>query len=220
MGLCEPCLYFLFEIKALENTSASQAGVIAAVLPLLVAVAARLFLKEHITRKTIAGFIAAILGSIWLSLSSEATKQAPQPLLGNFLEFMAMVCATGYIVTLKRLTSTLSPFFLTAVQAVIGFVFYLPLLFLPSTTLPTHFDPGAVAAIFYLGTFVTLGAYGLYNFGVSRIPVSQASAFINLIPVFTIFLGWLILSERLTALQFAAVALILAGVTFSQERTS
>ena len=220
MGFCEPCLYFLFEIKALENTSASQAGVIAAVLPLMVAVAARLFLKEHITNKTIAGFIAAIGGAIWLSLASEATAQAPRPLLGNFLEFTAMVCATGYIVTLKRLTSTYSPLFLTAVQAVIGFAFYFPLLFLPSTVLPTHFDPGGVAAIVYLGIFVTLGAYGLYNFGVSRIPVNQASAFINLIPVFAIFLGWLILSERLTLMQFAAVALILAGVTFSQERSA
>ena len=28
----------------------------------------------------------------------------------------------------------------------------------------------------YLGTLVTLGAYGLYNFGLSRIPASQASA--------------------------------------------
>jgi len=218
MGFCEPCLYFLFEIKALENTSASQAGIIAAVLPLLVAVAAYLFLKERITRKTIAGFILAILGSIWLSLSGQATEQAPNPLLGNALEFGAMVCATGYIVTLKRLTSTFSPLFLTAVQAVIGFVFYLPLLLLPSTTLPTHFDPGAVMAIVYLGTFVTLGAYGLYNFGVSRIPVSQASAFVNLIPVFTIFLGWSILNEQLTVVQYAAVAVIMIGVTLSQER--
>jgi drug/metabolite transporter (DMT)-like permease len=160
----------------------------------------------------------AILGSIWLSLSGQATEQAPNPLLGNALEFGAMVCATGYIVTLKRLTSTLSPFFLTAVQAIIGFVFYLPLLLLPSTTLPTHFDPGGVVAIVYLGTFVTLGAYGLYNFGVSRIPVSQASAFVNLIPVFTIFLGWAILNEQLTLLQYAAVAVILIGVTLSQER--
>ena len=77
-----------------------------------------------------------------------------------------------------------------------------------------------MAAIVYLGIFVTLGAYGLYNFGVSRIPVNQASAFINLIPVFAIFLGWLFLSERLTLMQFAAVALILAGVTFSQERSA
>src|SRR5210317_1461960 len=33
MAVCEPCLYFLFEAKALELTSASQAGMITAMLP-------------------------------------------------------------------------------------------------------------------------------------------------------------------------------------------
>ena len=46
MSLCEPCLYFLFEARALEQTTASQAGMISALLPLMVAVAARIFLKE------------------------------------------------------------------------------------------------------------------------------------------------------------------------------
>ena len=82
------------------------------------------------------------------------------------------------------------------------------LLFLPSTTLPSRIDPVATIAVIYLGAIITTGAYGLYNFGVSRIPVSQATAFINLIPVFTVFLGWLILDESLTPLQYAASGLI------------
>lgn len=220
MALCEPCLYFLFEAKAIQNTSASQAGIISAVLPLMVAVAAFLFLKEHISRRTLGGFVLAIAGSIWLSVSGRATASAPNPLLGNFLEFVAMICATGYIVTLKRLTSTLSPWFLTAVQALVGFAFYAVLLLLPTTVLPTRFDWPGVLAILYLGVFVSLGAYGFYNFGVSRIPVSQASAFVNLIPAFTIFLGWLLLGEHLTGQQYVAVALIFVGVLTSQDRSA
>ena len=129
-----------------------------------------------------------------------------------------MVFATGYIITLKRLTAAYSPFFLTALQAMVGCGFYMLLLFLPSTTLPTRIDPVATIAVIYLGAIITTGAYGLYNFGVSRIPVSQATAFINLIPVFTVFLGWLILDESLTPLQYAASGLIFAGIFISQER--
>lgn len=66
---------------------------------------------------------------------------------------------------------------------------------------------------------MTLGAYGLYNFGVSRIPASQATAFVNLIPVFTVFLGWLILGERFTAVQYLASALVFLGIFMSQSRT-
>ena len=32
MAVCEPCIYFIFEAKALELTSASQAGLITAML--------------------------------------------------------------------------------------------------------------------------------------------------------------------------------------------
>ena len=217
MALCEPCLYFLFEAKALENTTASQAGMITAMLPLLVAVSARFFLKEHITGRTLTGFALAIAGAAWLSVSGESSESAPNPPLGNFLEFLAMVSATGYIIILKRLTRNYSPLYLTAVQAVIGSLFYFPFLFLPSTTLPTHVDPVSAISVVYLGTAVTMGAYGLYNFGVSRLPASQASAFVNLIPVFTVVLGWLILGERFSAPQYVASIAIFAGIFLSQS---
>ncbi|MDX1267916.1 MAG: DMT family transporter, partial [Oceanisphaera sp.] len=113
MALCEPCLYFIFEARALELTSASQAGMITALLPLMVAVGARVVLKEVLTVGMLVGFGLAIAGAVWLSLAGEATAEAPRPLLGNFLEFMAMVCATGYTISLKRLTRHYTPFFLT-----------------------------------------------------------------------------------------------------------
>lgn len=218
MALFEPCLYFIFEAKALENTSASQAGMITAMLPVLVAVGAHFILKERTSKRTWIGFLMAITGVCWLSLSSAVTENAPNPMFGNFMEFIAMVCATGYTITLKRLTPVYPPLFLTAVQAIIGSLFFFPFLMLPGTDLPDRFDPVPVGAILYLGAVITLGAYGLYNYGVSRIPASQASAFVNLIPVFTVFLGWLILDESLLPIQYIASALVFIGVYLSQDK--
>ena len=56
MGIAEPCLYFLFETSALQYTTAGQAGVITATLPLLASVAAFLILKERIGKPQIIGF--------------------------------------------------------------------------------------------------------------------------------------------------------------------
>jgi drug/metabolite transporter (DMT)-like permease len=218
MALCEPCLYFLFEAKALTLTSASQAGMITALLPLMVAVCARAFLNEPLHLRTVAGFLLAVAGACWLSAAGAPSAGAPNPALGNFLEFLAMVCATGYIISMKHLTYRYPSFFLTAVQAFIGAVFFLPFLALPQTRLPVHLDPLAAAAVVYLGAAVTLGAYGLYNFGVSRVPASQAGAFINLIPVFTVALGWLLLGERFTGGQYAACLLVFLGLAVSQGR--
>ena len=217
MAFCEPCLYFSFEARALELTTASQAGMISAMLPLLVAVGARLVLSETLTARTLMGFGVAILGACWLSVAGEPSAEAPHPLLGNVLEFMAMVCATGYIISLKRLTARYNPFFLTAVQAFVGALFFFPFLLLPSTMLPERFDPVPAAAVFYLGAAVTLGAYGLYNYGVSRIPVSRTSVFFNLIPVFTVLLGNVVLNEQFSAVQYFASGLVLSGIYLSQR---
>jgi drug/metabolite transporter (DMT)-like permease len=139
--------------------------------------------------------------------------------LGNFLEFLAMVCAVGYTITLKWLSHRYSPFFLTAMQAFAGSVFYLPLVFLPSTRLPLHFDPASGMAIIYLGAAITLGAYGLFNFGVKHISAAHASAYVNLIPVFSVIMGWMILDESLTGVQYLAAMLVMAGVYVGQRRS-
>jgi drug/metabolite transporter (DMT)-like permease len=70
----------------------------------------------------------------------------------------------------------------------------------------------------YLGAVITLGAYGLFNFGLKHIPASQASAYVNLIPVFSVFMGWMILDESLTEAQYMAAMLVMAGVYVGQRR--
>lgn len=219
MALFEPCLYFLFETAAIQNTEASQAGMIVAMLPLMVALGAHSILKETITRRTLAGFGLAVLGAALLSLQSTATENAPNPAWGNFLEFLAMCCATGYTILLKRLSARYSPLFLTAVQALIGCVFFFPLMFLPGQRIPTEFVLIPGLSVIYLGAAITLGAYGLYSYGVSKIPASQASAFVNLIPVATIVMARFTLGETFNTGQYAASALVLLGVFLSQERS-
>jgi drug/metabolite transporter (DMT)-like permease len=218
MAICEPCLYFIFEAKALELTSASQAGMITAMLPLLVAILAWSILKETIRRQTLIGFIMAILGACWLSVASEITAEAPNPLLGNFCEFLAMVCAAGYTIALKHLSDHYPPLFLTAFQAFLGCLFFFPFLLMPDIGFPSHLETTPLLAIVYLGTFITFGAYACYNFGVSRIPASQAAGFVNLIPVFGVLLGMLVLGERLTAEQWLACGLVFCGVWISSKR--
>jgi drug/metabolite transporter (DMT)-like permease len=217
MVICEPCFYFLFEAAAIRNTSASQAGMITAMLPIMVAVIAGFYLREVVTGRTIMGFLMAIAGACLLSLSAKVDGSAPNPALGNFYEFLAMVCATGYTIALKKLSQRHNPFFLTALQAFAGSLFYLPILFLPGTILPVRFYPVPALSVLYLGIVITIGAYGLYNYAVSKVPASQASGFVNLIPVFTVILGRIILDERLTPFQYVASAIVIAGVFISQD---
>ena len=215
LAVCEPCLYFIFEALALQNTSASQAGMITALMPLLVAVGAYLFLRERINRMSLAGFLIAVAGAVWLSLAGAADEHAPNPLLGNFFEFLAMLCAMGYTLILKHLSQRYSAFLMTAMQAFVGAPFFLVLAW-SMEPVPTAISAQGWAAVIYLGVLVTVGAYGLFNFAVSRLPASQASAFINLIPLFTLLIAVLMLGESLNGEQIGAAIVVFTGVALSQ----
>lgn len=218
MAFCEPCLYFIFESQALTYTQASQAGMITALLPVMTAVAAALILKEKLEGRTMAGLLLAVAGVAVMSVTGEESPAAPRPILGNILEFIAMCCAVGYIITCKRLAARHKPLYLTAAQSFIGMAFFSPaLLFAPW---PERLSPGPALAVVFLGLAVTFVAYGLYNFGVSRAPAAKAAAFINLIPVVTCLLSRLFLDETMTPGQWIGGGTALVGVALSARPAS
>ncbi len=220
MAVFEPCLYFLFEAKALTLTTAGQAGMITSLMPLMVGIAAHFLLKERLNRSMLGGFLLAMAGVVWLTLAGRPTAEAPHPGLGNFLEFLAMVCAAGYTLSLKKLTSRYSSFFLTGMQSLTGTLFFLPFVLISPERIPRVWTAPGVLAVVYLGVIVTIGGYGLFNFGTSRIPASRSSAFINLIPVISLFFSVIILNEQIVLPQLLACALILSGVFLSQKKRS
>jgi len=216
LAFFEPCLYFIFEAKALLYTSASQAGMITSLMPIITAMAAGYFLKEIISKQLIFGSLIAVCGAIWLSVQATTTASAPNPLLGNFLELCAMFCAAGYTIVARYLSSKFSAIFITAIQAFIGTIFFFPFFIFEIFTTEMNFTSTAIGWLFYLGVVVTLGGYGLYNFALTKLDASKASMFIYLIPVFTLILAYLFLNEKLSTVELISSAVILSGVILSQ----
>jgi len=220
MALFEPSLYFIFESEALVNTTAAQAGMIAALLPVMVAVGAWLWIGEKITKQIIIGGLLAFMGAVWLSIGAMSSEYAPNPIYGNIMEFLAMVSAAGYILILKHLSKRFKPLFLTSFQALVGTIFFAPFLLLPNTIIPTEFPVEPSLAVLYLGVVVSFGAYGLYNYGVSKTPASEASLYINLIPVFTVILAYILLGEKFGWNEVLGSAIILMGLFIAQSKSS
>lgn len=217
MALFMPCLYFFFESHALMFTSASQAGLISASLPLMVAAGAGVMFGERTTSRGWTGLALSMVGVAVLTLTGEASLNASNPVLGNLLELAAMVSAAGYMLLVKRLSASYGPWTITAVQNAVGAVFFLPGLYLlvRDGLGPDPWFLLLVAA--YLGAFVTLGAFGLYNVAISKLPAGRASVFINLVPAVAAFFGWVILGETLTPMQLLASGIIFLGVWLAQR---
>jgi drug/metabolite transporter (DMT)-like permease len=219
MAAFEPCLYFVFEANALRYTSASQAGMMASMAPLITAFGAGIILKEVITRKLILGSILAVFGVVWLSVSASAMENATNPMLGNFLEFLAMTFGAGYTIAVRHLSAKFSPIFLTAIQSFIGTIFFLPFALWEQQTSEIILTNEAIFLVAYLGIVVTVGGYGLFNYALGRVEAGRASAYINLIPVLVLLLAFLILGETLSFIELVASGVILTGVFISQMPT-
>ena len=216
LALFEPCLYFIFESKSLQYTTASQAGMITSLMPIITAMAAGYFLKEIISKQIIFGSFIAMSGAIWLSLQGTSSIDAPNPLLGNFLELLAMICGAGYTITARYLSDKYSALFITAIQVFIGAIFFTPLFLYEYFTIDMSITLKSFLWIAYLGVVVTLAGYGLYNYALTKIEASKAAMFVYLIPVFTLILAYFILNEKLSIFEFIACFVILFGVFISE----
>ncbi len=213
----QPCLYFWFESSALGLTTSAQAGIISASVPLLVAVAAWMILKEPMSARVTAGLLLSVAGVTVLTLAGQATESAPSPLLGNSLEFLAMVCAAANMILIRILGRRYDAWTLTVMQVVTGSIFFSPglahLMEVPAGT----FDTQLVLILVFLGAGVTLGAFSLYNWAITRMPASTASAHINLIPVVAVGCGFAFLGETMNLVQMAAACVVLFSVLMTQK---
>ena len=218
MVLFQPCLYFTFESRALLYTTSSQAAILSACLPLMVAVAAWIFLSEAINAKIIVGLVLSIAGVVLLTLFQGQGTAAPIPVLGNSLELLAMVSACGYMILVKQLSSRYNTWTLTAMQVMGGTLFFLPGIPPLLATDPAIWNAKLIWLLLFLGPCISLGAFGLYNYGIQTISVSRASVCINLIPVIAILLGWIFLDETLNLKQSVAVGIVILGVGLSNHK--
>lgn len=216
MALLQPCAYFLCESKAMLYTSSAQAGVVAASMPLMMAIGGWLVLKERVTLRLWLGVAISCTGVAWLtSAGGPGNASAPNPLLGNLFELLAMVCATGSSLCICKLAAQgatrWNTWTLTGVQTTMGALFFLP--GAPAVLAGVTTWPGEVTlSVLYLSLASSLGAFGLYNWALGRMPASRAGSFINLVPVAAVFFGWLVLGEMLTTMQCLATALVMGGV--------
>ncbi len=213
-ALFEPCLYFVFETKGLQYTSAPKASLIIATVPLAVLALAALLLKERARVASIFGIFISLAG-IWLLVTGdpEFGWDLKGALLGDLLVFGAVVSAALYIVCARSLGKTYSSFDITTMQTFYGSLFFAPAFLWEYPDLQLAAISGrSLAALAYLTVFATIAAFLCYNHALTKIPAARAAVFINGIPVVTAAGAWFLLGETLNPTQGAGGMLVLAAV--------
>jgi drug/metabolite transporter (DMT)-like permease len=212
MGLWQGLAYV-----AAETTSATNMGILAAMVPLLTVLLSALILREPPSLGGILGGTLALVGvAVLLGRGRPLSLLELEVALGDALMVAAATCYALYGVMLKRWPMTLPPWVMLYAQ--VGFAVLIllpPYLMGPRTSV----DAGNLGLILYAGIPASIVTTYLWMLAIRRIGASQASIFINLMPLFSALIAVATLGERLAPFHVLGGALVLAGVIMAQTLT-
>lgn len=216
LALFEPFLYYVGETFGLTMIESTPAAVIISTIPLFAPVFALIFLREHIGWATILGIIISLIG-VFFVIYEQGNGFKSNP-VGVALMFMAVFSAIGYATILKKIPPYYNNMSVIFYQSLFGLIYFIPTFLLTdfSTIQSLKVNNQSLLALFMLAIFASVIAFVLFAGAVRKIGVTRTNVFVNLIPVFTAILSWMILDEVLTLWKWFGIAIVVAGLFVSQ----
>jgi len=213
MGILDPGLVALLMVWGLNHTSAVNAAMFWALLPLVMPLAARLVLGEAINPVVVIGAVLAFAGAILLVLTNQTAGEGD--LFGDMLAICGVLCAAANALLARRVAQQQGrPMVTTAWQMTMALLIAgLALIIFeqPGAAL-AHISNGPILLLVYLGLVATAGPFFLLNYALRRMPVGQASLFACLVGPLSVPLAAIVLGETIQAMEIAAVAIVMLGV--------
>ncbi|MBK9290337.1 MAG: DMT family transporter [Bacteroidetes bacterium] len=216
-ALFNPFLYFLSENFGLKLVSPTLSAVIIATIPVFMPIVAFAALRERISLLNIIGLFVSFSGVLVMIVDRNMNLSASPT--GILLLFLAVGSALAHGIILRRLTFSMQPLAIIAVENSIGAIYLIPFLLLSgglqAFVAPAQMD--LIINLLLLGIFASSLAYVFYAETVKRIGITKANFYANLIPVFTAFFSWLFLDEVIGTDKVAGIVLVISGVILAQQ---
>jgi drug/metabolite transporter (DMT)-like permease len=194
-------------------TTASNAVILTASTPVLVAVGGYLLFGERLRRVQWVGVACSALGVLLTVTRGEIRLLESPPSLGDGIVLIGQVAWATYTLYGKRVLARLSPLTATTAAYLIGTAFLIPIAVLTAPAFPaaSYGSAAAWGIILFQGTAGVLSHIWYYR-GVQTVGPAVSAIFMNLQPLVGVLLARLFLGETLSLAQGLGTAAILAGV--------
>jgi drug/metabolite transporter (DMT)-like permease len=217
LGIFGVAVLYILQYHGVNLTTAINASLMTTFNPTVTLLLSSFFLKERIDLKKIAAILIAFLGAFLVITNGDmnfGTKM--DDITGSLLSFLSTCCWAVYTVMSKKALGKHSPIFLVVYTSIFGTLFLLPVASLTSP--PSKFLSLSLynwGGLLYLAVTCTVFGYFAWSYSLERIDASQAAIFIYLVPLSSILLSYIFLSEHLTPYSALGALLIFAGVYYS-----
>ena len=202
LGVIQPVLYFIFLRRwGSPLTSASEASIVVALIPVFTVLFAVIFLKERPTWVQLC-FAAVSVAGVLLITAVEALGEASGNLAGLIILLGAPICAACFTVLSRHLSCAFALRRSTFVMMNLSAVAFTILAVLENafagslhSFLAPLAQPPVWTAVLYLGAFSSVGAFFLVNYVLSQLEAYRMSVFNNLTTLIAVAAAVLILQE-------------------------
>lgn len=202
-------------VTALQYISSGLAAIFITTSPAITVLLAHFFLPdEQLNRRKAFGVVLALSGTVVLATSgesglAEAGKANP---LGYVLMLVAMTLGGAAAVYIRKYLSEYNAFDVASIRMFVAAVVVMPL-----STFIIGFDlhqvtAGGYVALLYAALVGTFAGLLLAVYNVKRFGATASAMTSYIVPIFAGLGGVLLLDERITAVMFLGVLLIVSGV--------
>jgi drug/metabolite transporter (DMT)-like permease len=210
-------IYYAAEYQALSYVSVAVLTIILSFVPLLSILIEWVLYGRRPSPLMIAGVFACILG-IALVIGVDFTQLRGAP-LGYALGGIAVLAWNIYNFFTEKLTDNYKALDLTLYQIACTLILLAPYIIAHPPALASM-TPAAVGGAVYLGVVSCAAGFFIYVNAISVLGATPCALFSTFMPVTAAFFGLILLKERLTPLQIAGGAIVVASACMVLRRKS
>jgi drug/metabolite transporter (DMT)-like permease len=214
LGLLGCVIYQTLAYYAAHYTTATNMGIIQALVPMISLILSMLFLKHRTNLASIFGLIVSFVGVLLVVSNGRLSSLSGRGLnIGDGMILAGVVAFACYGLLLSKWKSNIPLLQSVYVQGWFAALTFLPLFL---TTLKHGLSLSALFCITVAGIGASILAPLLWMIGINRLGPARGPLFFNLVPVVTTLLAVAFLGERLTIWTVMGGLLAITGVLIAE----
>lgn len=210
VSLCITTTSSLTLVMGVNKVTAGVAALLSSTMPLFTALLAFIILREKLRGIALVGLMLGVVGAT--ALASPALGGETSPAGVGLLMIATSSWALGTVMMKVRDVSQVSPVMFVAVQLFMSAAALFPIAMVFEGMGGMDFGWGLAVPLFYASVPAMAVSFALMATIVRHAPAAQAASPAYLIPVFGVFLAFLIRDEQLELIELIGGALVVLGV--------
>lgn len=206
--------YHVFFFTALKYTTASSASMLAATNPIMTAILLAIFYKEKLSLPKLGLLLVALLGvALTITNWHLETLLDMQRNIGELIMVVAVLCWAGYSILVKKYIHMFKPIVMTAYAFLTCTLMVLPFALYEGLIQDSLKAPSSAwLSALYMAFFASVLGYWIQQSSIQRIGPGKTNIFINLVPVFSLVLAYVLLGEKIPITKIMSGLMIIVSV--------